>query len=554
MLNDIAGDTYDPTRLPSKGRAPAAPGTASERFWLEAEATITSVTEGLAQYKKYDKIIQQLYEIEGVRYSNPNGLTEENFIDEEGTGMYAPGGGVATKAEARKTLSEAIERARAKNWKISTLEEADKLVETEAYDRSKAARSMGLTSSAWTGPAAFGGMMFGAVQDPFVIATLPFGASARLSGSIAYRILKAMSQEFLIGSGVQAGVEIATGSFKERAGIEDSAIANILAAGLGGAVLAGGLRGVAETVRGRYARGMGLSLDELDSLAVGARKIMDTETAPPGVPLSTHVDNLEKATHAVARGRPIENLIPWRDDGFIPGDAKRVAEIVELKSELGTLQERLAAIPEGVGDKDIIQMAARLADLEKEISSVPATPENVARLIEETKFAREDREVSEAALRLAGVTAEEGFPRKAAKIETYEGVKARSGEINKRIDEIIQDRSDASQILSLTGQFHKVAKGGMSEWEPGNIVRAEQTRAEARVMAGKMLERPPQEKALAAVAELGEARRAAVENDRLVSFEGKSVKASTMLENAAEEKRVANEIANACLLAGGALE
>ena len=512
---DIGLDKVDTSILPSKGWSPGSPASAGERFSLELEAFrlgSLSNSQEMGRYRAYEDIITRVRDLTGEDIVNPMALSPRK-IDRKH--FNVAGAGQPSRNEQIQTLSEAIERAKEIDPTIPQIGD----IEQSVFDKAKAAHNAafraGEVSSPWTGPAAFAGMMAGAMTDPANLATLPLGAPARLGGNVAIRTLKAMMVEGGIAAGTQAGIEVSTSDFKKASGIEDSSLANILAAGLGGAVLAGGLRGISELVASRAASKIGLTLDQLDSLAVAGRYADDVSSTPKGMDVEQHLDNLEAAILSVSRMEPIT---PQGSFSLVRG----LPDIREERLLAIALEDEKFAAGLGTLGPDITparaDILARLEAVESQLKNPDLTQE--AR----KKFLRRRDELladttPEALRSEAAVSAERRF---------MENARAKlNAEADKLRTEVALDHG----------------------WNPGPRSRGQERKAAALAEIIRVKEADPAE---AATSALGEARRIAADTDPLVhSSDGRTMKASELLEQAAEARRVAEEISNACMLAGG---
>lgn len=520
MLLDLYQNKFDPSIYPSRGILPTNPKTIGERFDIELEhwrASEQSISESVALHDAYEREIEKLYRATGKRVTNPMALPEES--PEQGLEFFTVGAGGMTRLEAKSALQVALIEGKKNDPTIRSLDEIDADVKEKARLAWERAWKAGEVSDPWTGLGAFAGAAVGAMTDPVNLATLPFGASARLSGSLALRILKAGAAEGAVAAGSQAAIEAATLEFKEAAGIEPSPILNILTAGAAGAVLGGALRGVAESLRLRTARGLGLTLDELDALAVTERYAPDVASTPKGVAVDDHIDALNAAIQALERmdpfipGGPFSLLRRPFPDVYESALARLSARDAELDARSRLLfpqftEEKLAEIAGVMARLDTIE--ARLADPNL------TTAERQALRNRRDELLADFMDPAAARAELAKMGARAGIERERANIAT----------------EIARIRTERAFDPGFT---------------PGPIARAEKTRIRAREEAARVEAADPVETAASAT---GEARRIAADLDPVITFQGRQAKASELLQEADEAKRVANEIVNACLTAG----
>lgn len=514
---DIGLNKVDTSTLQSKGWAPTLPSTSGERFSLEFDAFrlgALSNSEEMGRYDAYEKITKRVRDATGEDIINPMALSPVK-IDKKHFNVV--GAGQPSRNEQLQTLSEAITRAQESDPSIPQIGDIEQGVLDKAKNAREAAFRAGEVSSPWTGPAAFAGMITGAMTDPVNLATLPLGAPARLAGSVAMRTLQAMTIEGGIAATTQAGIEIATQDFKKAAGIEDSSLANILAAGIGGGVLAGGLRGIVEAVASRAAGKLGFTLDQMDALAVSNRYAGDVSSAPKGIDTEVHLTALDEAINAVARMEPIS---PSGQFSLLarPGRAADVysPQIEILKMRDDWLSTNLSHLPPEQPSTRA-ELLARVDAVEAQLRNTELPPDQRRALSN-----RRDELLSDV------------LP------ETLRA----EAKISKERTAINNERAAIEKEINRLATERAFDTG----WEPGPIARGKHTVAAARKEVIRVKESDP---VIIAEGALGEARRVAADADPVIySSTGQPRKASTLLEEAAEEKRVANEIADACLLAG----
>ena len=147
-----------------------------------------------------------------------------------------------------------------------------------------------------------------AFTDPVNLATLPFGAPARLAGSMGVRILRAALIEGGIAGASQAVTELGAVPYRRELGVESNAPGDILAAAAGGAVLGGAFRALVEGVIAL--RGGRLSQAERDAIVAGARADADHESNPLGA------------------ARAPEHEAPHRSRQDVPGEQQEQEHLV----------------------------------------------------------------------------------------------------------------------------------------------------------------------------------------------------------------------------------
>jgi len=514
----LALERIPDSRLPFSGFTPTNPRTGEERFDIEKDAFSRAeqfFSEERLLYEAYEDANEKLFRSTGKRLPNPM-LFPEQSVDPE-AGMFVVGAGQPTRTEALTQFRKALQEARDQG-NIEVPDPAT--LETEAYRRAKEAHDLafnaGLVSNPWTGPMAFLGVMAGALSDPVNLAALPFGASARLSGTVAMRILQAMGQEGAIAAGTQALIELKTAPLRKKADIEQQSLVNILAAGIGGGVLGGAVRGIGEAMRARVASGLGLTLDELDSAVVAQRYALDVESAPKGVSVEAHLDALNAAYAAVAKMEPI---VPGGAFSLVRRPFVDALDIMEGDLRARDLdlaaRERLI-IPQFTEGKldEFAGVIARLDVIESELANPNLTlPERRALL------RRRDE-----------LLADTPVP------ETMRSAL----EQRRELSIIARERSNIAAELDRIDTARALDPG----FTPGPVARRAAIRkiAAEKIAAADTLDTPEVHSV-----DLIEAQRIAALRDPTVVYEDRSVKASDLLEQITEEQRVAKEIADACM-------
>jgi hypothetical protein len=172
---------------------------------------------------------------------------------------------------------------------------------------------------------AFVGTVIGAIQDPVQALTLTVGAPWRAvtgGASLLAQVGRTAALEGAIGAGTQALIETSAAPYRQRLGVEGSALASILGAAVGGAVLGGGLRGVvgAFELRGVRARAEAPDATPADIRAADAATLaqarLDELAGNPAGPESVraHEAALDKALADVTAGRPPAASLPAAAD------------------------------------------------------------------------------------------------------------------------------------------------------------------------------------------------------------------------------------------------
>lgn len=433
MLLDIGYGQAD--RTPANP-LPSTPRDFWERLGLDLEAfqrTDQFFSREQNLYEEYERAGEAIARVTGTRPQNPMALPdiEPSEVD-AAAGMFVVGAGLSRR-QAREAWAAAV-----RQWRQQYPDRAGELLDPDAIERAAgerakaaadAARQAGLVPTLGGELGAFVGSAAGALTDPVQLATLPFGAPARLGGSAAARILYQALIEGGIAGGTQALVETRAAPYRAEIGVDGDPIANIVAAATGGAVVGGGLRGLVEGYRhlfGNVAR----PLPERDALAVAERALLDVESNPrPFDPAWDHGRAIEAATRAVVRAEPLSIADALRSGTAIgralestaPAPVRLDAEAIRLApaptadeiarrlapdlfARVDRITERMDRLRAWLDDLRArrvaeieAQYAPRLADLESRMAR--ASAKNRARLSREADALRAERDAAIAAAR-----------------------------------------------------------------------------------------------------------------------------------------------------------
>jgi len=299
MLLDIGSNRVDDVAL---NPLPAKPAGFSERFQLEHDAFLATEqfwSEHRNVYDAYERAIEDVAKVSGQRLTNPYAVPDAPATDLPFSEQYNPDG--KTRAQALAELEKVLNTLRADHPELPDPGSIVANAEKGAAAKRQTADERGQVSLGYGDVGAFTGMMWGAVTDPVNLATMPIGGTARISGSLATRMIKQFGVEALIGAVTQAGIEVGTAEYKDRIGVESNPVLNILAAGLGAGVLGASGRGLIDGFR--LLRNKGMTLDEIDALRVADRAIGDADANPyPVEQAALHEANLNHAEASVAKG------------------------------------------------------------------------------------------------------------------------------------------------------------------------------------------------------------------------------------------------------------
>jgi len=298
---------------------PGLPPTFAERFVADATAAMRFDSSIAAQANRHAVVqnyIDQFEDMTGEILTNPE----------------------ASPLNSRDRLWGQI-RERFRVWNENQTELAinipdDDGIQREADERALSARreAQKLAVRPQTFASSAGGVLggiAGTMTDPLNIATLTLGAPARLG------ILGTAAVEGAIGVGTQTAIEALTYGYKSRVdptfGPGDSAT-NIIEAGVGGAVIGGGIKGLIEATR--FVAKRVPSRDTQDALNVLEREaaLDDANPNPPTdlAGYSAHRQTMDQAIAAVEEGRIAEVREPYRSVNILdePSPVVRADEAI----------------------------------------------------------------------------------------------------------------------------------------------------------------------------------------------------------------------------------
>jgi hypothetical protein len=319
MLLDLFADRASRT---ATNPLPRIAASAGERFDLEWESgllTGRTVSRDEGRYAAFEAQRQE-FARQGRVLANPYATGEDQLEQalEAGGGRFRREA-LRSRAELIAEWNKAAGELRTATpdgaERYFTAEEIERQADQRAVSARERANQAADVASGDLGPALAGmaGGMGAMLADPVQMATLPLGApQAWLAGGLARRVLVNGVSEAAINAAVQAGVQYgAVNPYAREAGFEPDPLEAVLLAGL----LGGGF-GAATPIIGAAARRM-FRADRADpDLAAAARMAENAQnladTRPAGVPMETHLADLDRATAAAAAGRVAEIADPSR--------------------------------------------------------------------------------------------------------------------------------------------------------------------------------------------------------------------------------------------------
>ena len=289
------GPEADSTPLNPLPTTPRGPGDMVSLYFQRQRLVDQWGSRDRNMYDAYEQAIEQYRTATGRTLPNPFAFPETGF----GSALT---GLPNLRGQLRDQVHAALTEARTTHPDLpdpATIEPGANqrvLDRVEAIDRARRVSGGAIPFLIGNAAAAF--------TDPINLATLPFGAPARLAGSMGVRILRAALIEGGIAGASQAVSEVGAVPYRRELGVESNAPGDILAAAAGGAVLGGAFRALVEGVIAL--RGGRLSQAERDAIVAGARADADHESNPLGaVRAPEHEARLDAADAAVRRGQPL---------------------------------------------------------------------------------------------------------------------------------------------------------------------------------------------------------------------------------------------------------
>jgi hypothetical protein len=294
---------------------PTAPRSDAERFDTNLEAALAT-----GNFYSQERNLRREYDAASAAFREAGAGVENPFDVGEGSGFFddlgriaslaTPGGGVG-----RRMAETAIRERRLAQWDETAraLQEANPeardLYPTSAQlrlraDQAAAAalRRQRLEDGMGGGLGGFAGTMAGIFADPVQAATLPVGAPYRIGGSLLGAVVRTAAIEGTVAAGTQAVVETRADPYRRSLGFESEAVEQIAMAGLGGAVIGGGLRAVLGLVsRGLPDTPAGVAAED----AGNAARLQAMENAGNPVGNAGHAEHLralDQAVQDVAQG------------------------------------------------------------------------------------------------------------------------------------------------------------------------------------------------------------------------------------------------------------
>lgn len=325
MLMDLgAGRGASPLDLLPE--LPVTPSTFWERFSLDFEAdraTRQSISEQRNEFDVYEQQ-REILRREGFNASNPHDVGYDSPLD------FLPGPGLGQRSArgiGRARLTEAYDRQVEqfrqqfpdRAGEVLTSAEVQQRARDNATRAYRAAETQGQVGGGAVG--GFLGQMAAAMSDPITIATLPFGAGARVTGGAAWNIARTALIEAGIAAGAQVPIEAAAAPYRVSLGLPAEVGESLLSAAAGGAILGGGVRAMTEGWRALRATGRvpdgggGQRIDDALNVLHDQQRIVDSN---PGVPPAVHEARLARATETATQGR----LMPDEEVGAFPSEAR----------------------------------------------------------------------------------------------------------------------------------------------------------------------------------------------------------------------------------------
>lgn len=210
----------------------AAPAGFADRFGADFGAGVFSqlgrTSSVIAETAAYDEAIDRVYAVTGRKVPNP--------------ALIADG---LAKQESRTALEQAWGQARQQDSTLGDFPDIDARAVQMAKDRVRAAQDAAAASVGAGGVGGFLGSTAASMLHPAQLATLPFGAAGG-GATWGARILREAAVNGALGVVTQIPIELEAAAWRDRVGVKQSSLENIVGAGVGGAVLGGGFKAIGE--------------------------------------------------------------------------------------------------------------------------------------------------------------------------------------------------------------------------------------------------------------------------------------------------------------------
>jgi len=203
----------------------------------------------------------------------------------------------------------------------------------------------------------FAGTLGGSLTDPALLASLAAGAPAS-AGIIRTALIEAG-----IGAASEVPIQAAVQTQRANIGLDaglDRALRNIAAAGVGGGILAGGIRGVELGTR----KALGFDTRQAAETAEQAgltEASADVKAAAENIKRQTDIESNNPFTRAFPENNAVfnrvfdETLSQLRDEGVTPGYSTNIPVRDEALPEGRTVNENTADTPANLIDRDVIR-------------------------------------------------------------------------------------------------------------------------------------------------------------------------------------------------------
>lgn len=307
---------------------PVPPATFAERLrleWDRTRATGLSISEQRNEFEEYERQRETMRQA-GFNAPNPHDVGYDSPVD------FLPGLGLGQRVArgmGRRELQAAYDQ-QVQQFRQQFPDRAGEVMLSDqviARARDNAARThRAAETQGQVGGGALGGFVGGAaavMTDPVTIASLPFGAGARVTGGAAWNIARTALIEGGIAAASQVPIEAVAAPYRVSLGLPADVGGNIVEAFAGGAVLGGGVRAIAEAFHWRRGAGGssgpdgGVRTDDAIRVMEDQARVVETN---PGLPPAAHEARLAGATDAVLQGRlPVE-----RNDAPLAGAEARI--------------------------------------------------------------------------------------------------------------------------------------------------------------------------------------------------------------------------------------
>lgn len=310
----------------------------------------------------------------------------------------------------------------------------------------------------------FVGTMGGAMADPVNVATLGFGASISMAKGLgnAYKLLELSAKGFAIGSATEALIQPSVYKFKQELGVKytaSDAIENILAAGVGGALL----EPLPQAVRMSY-KGFKKNIDKAHFRLASA---INKDYAI-GLEAKAAMKAMDALKHAVDTN-PFKELDP-----SINGVRTHLTALDKAVMDFRNGEvANVSAITRAIDEKQFpafSALEAAKATLRKELDSAPTNAMQLRRDIAGLQAEKQKLSESGAVDSLKQELVAQGMPARRAKQQAKQTIEQRRAEIDDQLSAMQAEEITATKALQSSRLLTKIKAAEGAGKTPAEIM------------------------------------------------------------------------------------